>query len=199
MRPDLLYDENALLRRLNDGDQAAFTILYRHHSEPLYYNILRLVKISQVAEEMVQEIFTRIWHKRQELAIETSFAAYLHKAGQNQVIDFYRKLQRDRALYNHFKTIATGNYSHIEEQLTYSEKVVVLQKALDSLPPQQKKVYQLCKMEGFSYKAAASELGISPFTVKEYLTKARHTVRLYFQNHPDLLLILFLTAISRAH
>lgn len=199
MRPDLLYDENALLRQLNVGDQAAFTALYRYHSESLYCNILRLVKVSQVAEEMVQEIFTRIWHKRYELSIETSFAAYLHKAGQNQVIDFYRKLQRDRVLYNHFKAIATENYSHIEEQLTYSEKVVVLQKALDLLPPQQKKVYQLCKMEGFSYKAAGSELGISPFTVKEYLTKARHSIRLYFQNHPELLLVLLLAAISGAH
>ncbi|NII29791.1 sigma-70 family RNA polymerase sigma factor [Pseudoflavitalea sp. X16] len=199
MRPDLLYDENALLRQLKAGDPAAFTALYRHHSESLYAGILRLVKISQVAEEMVQEIFTRIWHKRHELTIETSFAAYLHKAGQNQVIDFYRKLQRDRRLFNHFKAIATENYSHIEEQLTYSEKIVVLQKALDTLPPQQKKVYQLCKMEGFSYKAAASELGISPFTVKEYLTKARHTLKSYFQSHPDALLVLLLAAMSEAH
>src|ERR1700759_730047 len=95
-----------LLELLRKGDEQAFTELYHPYSGQLYVNLLKMVKDETLAEELVQDIFTRIWQKRQTLQLEQSFAAYLYRMGRNALHDLYRKLQRDRRLYQQFKTMA---------------------------------------------------------------------------------------------
>lgn len=170
---------------IREGDVAAFTQLYKQYSIQMYSNVLKLVKDELVAEEIVQEIFTRIWHKREVLNFEQSVIAYLYRVGQNLVNDFYRKLQRDQRMYDHFKAIATEHYTHIEEAMQVHENEQIMQKALLSLPPQQQKVYQLCKLDGHTYKEASAILGISPNTVKEHLVKANQFVKNYLLDNLD--------------
>lgn len=190
--------EQALLARLQAGSEEAFTQLYRNYSGRMYANFLRMVKDEALAEEMVQDIFSRIWQKRETIQIEHDFAAYLYRTGANMVYDFYRKMQRDKALYAQFKAMAVENYTHIEEALHHKENEAVLQKALDTLSPQQKKVYQLCRLEGHSYREVALLLKISPLTVKEYMVNANRSLRAYLFNHLDTTIyLLTLWIISR--
>jgi RNA polymerase sigma-70 factor (family 1) len=184
----MINDEKWLLAQLKAGNSEAFSQLYRHYSGPMYVNVLKMVKDEQVTEEIVQDIFARIWQKRESIQFEKSFASYIYRVAQNMVFDFYRKLKRDRNLYEHFKTIATENYSHIEEELHGKEFETLLHKALDTLSPQQKKVYQLCSLEGRSYKEAGIQLGISSSTVKEHLAKAKLTIRRFVLNKMDTIL-----------
>jgi RNA polymerase sigma-70 factor (ECF subfamily) len=170
-------DEKVLLEQLREGNAVAFTKLYNAYSGQMYVNIFKMVKDEQTSEEIVQEIFSRIWQKRDSLQIEKSFAGYLYRVGQNLVHDFYQKLQRDKQLYREFSTTATEKYTHIEEALHYRESEALLQQAMGALSPQQKKMYQLCKLEGRSYKEAGALLGISTFTVKEHLVKASRFIR----------------------
>lgn len=163
----------------------------------MYANFLRMVKDEQLAEEFVQEIFARIWHKRETLQIEQSFSGYLYRAAQNMVCDFYRNLKQDRLLYNRFKAIATQNYTHVEESLHLKESEELLQKALNILPAQQRKVYQICKLEGYSYKEAGQQLGISPHTVKEYLVKANQSIRRHVSGNMDTFLELMIIIVLR--
>jgi len=187
---DYSDNELAILQRLKQGDEAAFTQLYRKYSLPLYVNFLRFVKDETLSEELVQEIFVRIWTKRESLSIKENFSAYLYRSAQNLVYDFYRKLQRNKTLYQRFKELATSNYTHIEEVLSLKESETILYKALNKLSPQQKRVYQLCKIQGQTYKQAGSELGISLHTVKEHLEKANLTVRAYVASNLDIFLSL---------
>jgi RNA polymerase sigma-70 factor (family 1) len=191
------YAETALLEQLQVGSADAFTQLYNNYSVQMYANIFKMVKDEQIAEEIVQDIFTRIWQKRDTLRFEQDFAAYLYRMGQNLVHDFYRKLQRDRSLYEKFKALAIEHYTHIEEALHYRESEALLQKALETLSPQQKKVYQLCKMDGRSYKEAGEELGISALTVKEHLVKANLSIRNYLNANFDTALGLLLLVMIR--
>lgn len=181
-------NEFALLQRLKQGDEDAFTQLYRKYSMPMYANFLRLIKDETLSEEFVQEIFTRIWMKRESISIEQDFRAYLYRSAQNMVYDFYRKLKRNRSMYIHFKEIATRNYVHIEEALTLKESEALLYKVLNRLTPQQKKVYLLCKIHGQTYKQAGSELGISADTVKEHLVRANSAIRSYIAGNMDTVL-----------
>ncbi len=185
MATDSVHTDGPLLELLRNGDEAAFTELYHHYSGQLYVNLFKMVKDETLAEEIVQDIFTRIWQKRQTLQVEQSFPAYLYRMGHNAVHDFYRKLQRDRRLYQQFKALATEHYTHIEEALFRQESKVLLHQALDTLSPQQKKAYELCKLEGCSYKETAEQMGISPLTVKEYMVKANWAVRDYLDRHPE--------------
>jgi len=183
-------NELALLQRLRQGDEDAFTQLYHKYSLPIYVNLLRLVKDETLAEEFVQEIFTRLWMKRASISIEQNFGAYIYRCAQNMVYDFYRKLKRNRSMYIRFKDITTRNYTHIEEALTLKESEALLYKALNRLTLQQKKVYLLCKIHGQTYKQAGSELGISAETVKEHLARANSAIRSFVAGNMDTALIL---------
>jgi len=139
LEPKVPYDEQALLMQLQAGSADAFTQLYQAYAERLYYNILALVKDGLTAEELVQDVFSRIWQKREAIQIDTSFAAYLFTASRNRVYDFFRKLDRDHHLYATIKSAATYEYSYIEEALLDRENADILQKAIKSLPQQRRR------------------------------------------------------------
>lgn len=186
------YTDKELTALLSKGDQAAFTTLYAAYSGPMYVNMLKMVKDRQLTEELVQDLFSRIWQKHEIFASEVAFKPYLYRAAQNLVHDFYRKLKRDRAMYEKFKAAAIEEYSHIEEALHLKESQELLNKAMANLSPQQQTVYQLCKIEGYTYKQAAEKMGISAHTVKEYLHKSTQLVKNYMINNLDASMALLL-------
>lgn len=184
--------EQELIEKLRLGDTRAFEQLYHHYSPRLYLNVLKMVKDETAAEELIQELFTKIWQKRAELQIESDFVAYLYRVAQNLVHDFFRKLLRDRKMLAHFKLMATANYDHIEAALSYKESEQLLKSALEKLSPQQRMVYVFCKVQGYTYKQTAEKMGISPHTVKEYLSKANSAVKIYLLANLEMNLGLFL-------
>lgn len=199
MSIESIHNETALVQEMQAGSEEAFTSLYRHYSPQLYMNILRMIHDPVMTEEIVQELFTRIWQKRASQGITENFAGYMYRVGQNLVHDFFRKLQRDRQLIERFSKFASENYEHIEEALHQQQSSAILQKAIDQLSPQQKKVYELVRQEGYTYKKTAEIMGISAHTVKEYLVAANKTIRNYLLTHANstLALILFLAIYSR--
>lgn len=193
------YNETEILAELKAGNKEAFTILYKKFSVQIYCNVFKMVKDEACAEEIVQEIFTRIWQKREIINIDVSFAGYIYRIAQNCVYDYYRTLQRNRHLLDKFKDQITCNYLHVEEEIYKKERNFLLQKALDTLPPQQKKVYQHCVLEGCTYRDTAFKMEIGHNTVKEYLSKARMSIRTFLEknmDNPFALVILFMVDAS---
>lgn len=172
-----IYDEQELLTLLKTGDKTAFTHIYNRYSKKLFLNIYGLVKIQEVAEEMLQEIFVLIWEKREIITIHQSFNAYLFRIAENKVTDFFRKLKRDKILFERVKEISSSVYTHIEETILSNESSSVFRKAIESLPPQRRQVFYLCKMEGRSYNEVSSLLGISTSTINDHIVKATRAVR----------------------
>ena len=187
-----LHDESGLLQRLREGSHEAFTRLYRHYSEALYYNILSLVKDELATEELVQEIFTRIWHRHKDLDIHSSFGGYLFQSSRNIVHDFFRRLSREEALYDRIKSRATEEYSHVEEAILAKENAEILKAAIEHLSPQRRRAFELCKMEGLSYQQASETMGISLSTLKDHMAHARESLREYLTRHPESAMILSL-------
>ncbi len=167
------------------GSEEAFTTLYRHYSPQLYLNILKLVRDPLLAEEMVQELFTRIWLKRENKGLKENFTGYMYRIGQRLVLDFFRKLKRDRRLQERWRSLAEAHYEPVEEMMQHRHSSAILQRAIEQLSPQQKKVYDLVKVEGCTYKKAAEIMGISPLTVKEYVTATNKSIRSYVLSHID--------------
>jgi len=190
MNPSDKRSDAELVALLKTGNVAAFTSLYNKYSMKMYINMFKMVKDEQVVEEMVQVLFSRIWQQRETITYESDFASYLYRAGSNLVCDFYRKLKSDRKMMTHFKSSITEHYSHIEEQIFFKESTQLLEQALAGLSPQQRHVYQLCKIEGCSYKETAARLGISTHTVKEYLCKARQLVTAFMSANMEKIAIL---------
>ncbi len=192
-----IHNEIELVQAMRAGSEEAFTLLYRHYSPRLYLNIYSMVRDPALAEEMVQELFTRIWQKRDCQGILENFRGYMLRIAQHLVYDFFRQLQRDRKLQQKFRLAAGEHYEQpVEQHLQHQQLLALLQKAIEQLPRQQKRAYELVKLEGNTYKMAAEQMGVSPLTVKEYLVAANKSIRMNISGYTGTgaaLLLLHLT------
>lgn len=179
LNPPPSYNEQELLHGLQQGSEEAFTCLYKHYSVPLYYNILSLVKDENTAEELVQDVFFKIWKRKSTIDITKSFSGYLFVTARNQVYDFFQQLNRDQALRSRIMSFASESYDYIEQSIFAKENADLLRKAMDTLPPQRRRAFELCKLEGLSYRQASEEMGISLSTIKDHMVNALDTIRTY--------------------
>ncbi|SHL23716.1 RNA polymerase sigma-70 factor, ECF subfamily [Chitinophaga jiangningensis] len=193
-----LSNEAQLLSDLRVGNEAAFTALYYHYSPGLYVVVQGMIKDEAATTDIIQEIFSAIWKNRKEIQI-ANFAGYLVRAGQNRVINYFRQLQHDKEKLDQFRQHVEVQYSHIEEALHYQDSKEMLDELLDRLPPQQAKVYRLCRIDGLTNREVAEQLGISIYTVKEYLKEANRKIRTSLGNDPGkvLLLLLFFNVVTK--
>ncbi|MFT3704333.1 MAG: RNA polymerase sigma-70 factor [Agriterribacter sp.] len=181
----MTYHEQELLLGLRRGSEEAFTLLYKQHSIPLYYNILSLVKDAAVAEELVQDVFSKIWNQRASIQIEKSFSGYLFVTARNRVYDFFQQLQRDQVLRTRIMEMATAAYEPIEQAIFAKENAAMLRKAIETLPPQRRRAFELCKLEGLTYRQASEEMGISLSTIKDHMVHALDAIRVYILQHVE--------------
>jgi RNA polymerase sigma-70 factor (family 1) len=196
MKTISLYDEKELLIKLQSGDHAAFGKIYGIYSRRIYLNTLKLVKDEDQAQEILQDVFIRIWNARETIDPSRPFSSFLFSIAQNLVRDFFRKAARDMKLRDSLARTGSELYDHIESALDHKETSEILQRAIDALPQQRKMIFTLCRVEGKSYEEVAAIMGISVSTVGNQLTKATKTVRQAFLLSPPSLLVLTAFIIS---
>lgn len=172
-------DEKELLIKLRDGDEHAFDKLYQIYSLRIYRKLFKMVKVDVLADELTQDVFVKVWTKRHLLDSNQSFRSYLFSIAQHLVYDTYRKISREEVLANKVKLISTASYRHTEEDIYYKETGEMIQQAIELLPPQQRRVFQACKIEGRSYEEVARELNVSVSTVNGHIVKATKSVAEY--------------------
>lgn len=192
MRKEQAYNEKECLARLAAGDEVAFTTIYDKYHPLIYNYVLRFVKIPALAEDLVHDIFMKVWEMRGRIHIQVSFSAWLHRISRNHVFRKIKKIVSEtelrEELIQHVESIlpeSTGK----EQQ--YAEYERFLQEALRQLPPQRGVVFRLCRLEGKSYDQAAEMLGISRNAIKQHMVLGMRSVRDYFFTHGDILLVLF--------
>ena len=152
-----------------------------------------MVKDELTAEELVQDVFAHLWTKRETIDLQGSLAAYLFTSSRNRVYNFFRKLERDQELYRRIRSTAALHYSHIEEALMAVENAELLRRAIDTLPPQRRRAFELCKIEGLSYQEASEKMGVSLSTIKDHMANARQAIRTFLSNEEIAMIFLLCT------
>lgn len=195
MRALTTLTDKELISLLKEGDKHAFETLYNQYKYPLTANLLRLLKSEELSAEVLQELFIKIWDKRADIDVEKSFSAYLFHIAHNMVIDIYRKASRDSKMRQQLILVSKELYTHIEEKIFDKEIQAQLQAAISLLPPQRKKIYILCRMEGKSYKEISQELGISISTINDHLLKANKFLKEHLSSLEIFALYIAITSI----
>lgn len=175
-------EERRILELLAQGNAFAFTLLFDHYRGRVYAVALKFLKSPEPAEEIVQEVFLKVWAKRQDVLNVANFEAYLFTMARNVVFDFLKDLAREavkkKDLNSILREVAGADQSIIEDQ--YAK---LLQDVVSQLPPQQKQIFRLARIEGLSHQAIAEQLQISRLTVKAHMAKALQTIRQNLQHH----------------
>ena len=174
---------NDLASRLRNDDINAFNTLYWEYHAAVYANTLKLIKDPALAEDIVQEVFVTLWGKRHTIDPEQDIAGWLFVVSHHKTVDqLKRKLKQALARKN--LSIFTEEHSIIVNADLKEEQLCAIEEAMDQLSPQKRKVFELCKVQGRTYKKAAEELHISKYTVKEYLSEALVSIKKYVGEHP---------------
>lgn len=172
-----------ILIRLQTGEHAVLEELFQAHYQMVCKTIHRFIKDKSLVEDLAQEVFIRLWQKRNQLNVTQSFAAYIRRMAINEALGHIRKSKRYQI--EEFDTKqhqGTGNGT--EELYLYGELKDNINQAIDTLPPRCKLIFQLSRFEDMTYKEIAQKLEISIKTVENQMGKAlkilREKIKTYF-------------------
>lgn len=183
--------DKILTDKLMKGDRQAFSTLFRQYYPDLVHFAHTFVKDRSTAEEVVQDVFIRLWENHSLFCVTVSLKSFLLKAVQNKCIDRIRHL-RVRSQYQAAVLEHPLLYENNTEQyLLYSELQRDLQKALDSLPDELSGVFVMSRLQGRTYAEVAGKLNISVRTVETRIAKALAFLREQLGDYFKVLLIFF--------
>jgi RNA polymerase sigma-70 factor (ECF subfamily) len=158
-------------------DQSAYKELFTEFYSYLYRFARSFVKSKQIAEEIVSDVFIKIWEKRRELERIANLKVYLYIATRNIALNYLDKQKRSDT--NNLESFASGIksfYFNPEQLMITAEMMKRIQKAIDDLPARCKLVFKLVKEDGLKYREAAEILQISVKTVENQLAIALHKI-----------------------
>ncbi len=167
--------DNDLVLRLQTNDVKAFDALYWKYHEPLYANIYKLTKEVDATKDILQEVFITLWEKRACIDPNQPVANWLFTISYNKSVNYLKKVLKEQLF---FKEVGTNTDGTDEQEINLLQNnLELLEKAMNHLSPQQRKVFELCKLKNKTYQEAASVLNISRHTVKEYLSVAMCNIK----------------------
>lgn len=191
---ETLIDEHALVVRLINGDEDAFCELYAAYKNRLLYFAMKFVKSREFAEDIFQDAFTVVWQGRRFINPDASFSAYLHSIVRNRILNLIRDMEKENALKEQLLIQAVDYTDNTKDTVLADDLAVLVQRALSSLTPRQREIFELSREAQLSHKEIASHLGISVYTVQEHISVSLQTIRTYLAKYggtyADLLLIL---------
>lgn len=190
-KPELTLSDDTL-QRLSKGDEDAFRLIYDRYLKVVYHTAFRYLHREELAQDIVQEVFSTLWSKRERFTQVRSLESYLISMTHHQVYAQFRKWateSRSCQIYAEEIDWVTRDTDHI---IRTQQSEAILQELVDKLPAQQKLVYKMSRNEGMTHEAIARELNLSQGTVKNHLVRALQFLRQNLSHHIGMLIGLIL-------
>ena len=187
-----------LIKLLVAGDVEAFKTVYRRYFQKVLHFVYRFSLDKEDAEEVVQDVFVKLWNKRTTLDAEKNLDVFLYVVAKNLVIDRIRKyVATKKHLHLLYHTSQNGSLQNATEQLVnFYELKETLDRLIDTLPARRRMIFKLNREKGLSYKEIADVLNISQGTVEKQMSRAIHSLKdklaSQYYIHVDLLLLITL-------
>jgi RNA polymerase sigma-70 factor (ECF subfamily) len=172
------HDDKSLLVQIRSDNIKAFEILYNKYIAKLYFFILGYVKSHADTEEILQSSYLMVWEHRHHLDESCSLRNYLYTIAVNKVFNFlkHQAIHRNYVEYSMMHNTLLDNQT--EQEILYDDLKKNIDQVLQKLPEQQKNIFRMSRIEGFSNKEIASQLSLSVRTVENQLYRALQTIRM---------------------
>lgn len=193
-----MHSDAALLAEIAAGNETAFKMLFEKHKDKLYNYLLAIVKSKEIAEEIVLDVFLKIWTGRELITGIQNMDAFLHKVACNKALDFLRIASRNASLQKLVQRemesvkVKEADYNMLEQE--YRE---IIDQAIQQLSPQRRTVFTLSRMHGLTYDEIARQLHLSRNTVRNTMAETLHALRSFLQKNNVNSLLLFALLFNR--
>jgi len=171
-----LSDE-VLTSLLKEGDKNAFTEIYTRYFRLLYIHAFKRLKDEDEARDVVHDLFEFVWLKREQIEITTKFSSYLYTAVRNRIFTLGLRSDRKTLYLDSLKDFISKGEFLTDLRIRERELSAIIEKEINALPPQMKKVFEMSRKEGMSHKDIAEALGTSEHTVRTQVKKSLRILR----------------------
>lgn len=177
------YSEETELKKLAEGSPKALENIYEQYSTSVFRAAYRYLRKKDITQDLVQEVFVKVWENRQQFVTVDNFRAYLLTISKNLALKYLKEIAKEETAKNEWREFITveteenKNTSDHKKQLYQDVK-----EAVSLLPEQQQKVFRMAKFEGLSYKSISEHLHISPNTVRNHMVSANRFIRDHMEN-----------------
>ena len=195
----MLLTDSILVKFLKEGNQEVFKSIYEKFFGPLYIYALEYVIDKEIAYEMVQETFLKLWEKKSTLSDDTYLQSYLYRVTRNNCLNYLKhlKVQEKFKQFSKSKQLEiTLNFTALNN--TSAEKIISdeleekINEAINQLPPKCKNIFLLSRYEDKKYREIADELGLSIKTVENQIQKALKVLRKHLAEYMSTILFVLL-------
>ncbi len=180
-------NDDTLAALVREGDEKAFTVLYERYHAFLYHFSLKFLKSPEMSEEVVHDVFLKLWKGREKINPALPLRSYLTKICKNQVLNLLSSAVREQRWRNEaFDKIQTAfdySRSDTEDAVVFADYERLVEEAIVQLPAQRQKIFRLYRLENKPIDEIAQALCISKGTVKDHLFKAHRHVRDFVRQH----------------
>ncbi len=173
------------------GDEPSFRVLYDRFSAGIYRTACRYLRNAELAEDIVQDTFLTLWANRGDIGKIDSPGNYIFILARNQCF----RLLKDKAILVSSEEEFFSDLSD-EPAEEEDERFAQISRAIDRLPPQQKKIFEMAKLKGLSHERISRELNLSPSTVNNHITAAFRSIRNYMHRNASEIFIMVLALFS---
>ena len=190
--PKPLYDDGHCLAKIKEGDEHFFNLIFGKYRNQLFAYLYKVTKSKELGEEIVLDVFLKLWHGREAITEIQNFEAFLYKVAHNKAIDFFRSAKRSQALQQAlWETMAEAPADdNADSRLLLKNTDALIKEAISQLSPQRKKVFELRHYEDLSYAEIATTLNLSSNTVRNHLAASLQFIRDYLEKNNALVLLL---------
>jgi RNA polymerase sigma-70 factor (family 1) len=192
-----LDNEKALLVKVAQSNSAAFEFLFKKYHDKVYSYSIKICQSTLQAEEIVQDVFIKVWINRVSLPDIENFGAYIRMMARNQALQVLKRIALETRCHAAMYQDWTEQQKETENYIYYNETKKILDRALSTLPPQQKLIYNMCHLQGMKQQEVANQLHISRLTVKAHLRQAVQTVRSVVIVESHILIAIILSQLFR--
>jgi RNA polymerase sigma-70 factor (family 1) len=182
------FSEEEVLRGLRDGNQVAFEAIYKLYWHRLYLTAYSKVESHAEAEEIVQNIFSTLWEKRQTLLI-TNLGAYLQISVRNRIINHIRGRITQRKYWEYYKNYIPLGRESTADAVMYDDLAEAVEVAVNRLPEKSRQVFRLNRLEGKSIREIANLMKLSEKAIEYHLTKSIKELKVHLRDFILVLLI----------
>jgi RNA polymerase sigma-70 factor (ECF subfamily) len=183
MEESILNSDERLMQEIKADNMFAFDMLYKKYSKRLYKFAYYILKSPEESENIVQDVFLRLWENRNKVEKDSSVKYYVFTIAYNSAISIIRKKARESQFIEYLKSLQDLNQEPVNIELEYHELTEKLEDIINHLPDRQKSVYLLHKVEGLKYSEIAERLNISVNTIENHMSRAFKTIRKKLGNY----------------
>jgi RNA polymerase sigma-70 factor (family 1) len=192
IRDTTIHIDKLLVIQLMEGNEKAFRKLFDTYRNDLYRFSLSMVVLKPYAEEIVQDVFLKLWMNRETLKPELSIKSYLFTITRNDAISFLKKAANNKKMREEIFYSSQKHVYSTERYIREGALEIIKEEALELLTPRKRLIFEMSRNEGKSYEEIAIELGISPNTVRNQMSRSLETLRNFLLKHHEIAIALLL-------